>query len=105
MKALFFTRIVEGDLPIVLSTSAAYLFSVVSFVYILHGNPSSKGEFFETRTPPLVTLIMVGRYVRAKLPSKIPIAIAKGAFASRSQFSQLLSSTSSGGAGAVLELE
>lgn len=99
LKALFFTRIVEGDLPIVLSTSAAYLFSVVSFVYILHGNPSSKGEFFETRTPPLVTLIMVGRYVRAKLPSKIPIAIANMIQTVRKRFNQprpLIADTLSG---------
>jgi Cu2+-exporting ATPase len=64
MKALIFSRVIEMDLLIVLSTSAAYVFSVVSFGYLLSGHPLSTGEFFETGTL-LVTLIMVGRYVAA----------------------------------------
>src|SRR5690606_5225005 len=39
-------------------------FSVVSFGYLVAGEPLSTGEFFETSTL-LVTLIMVGRYVGA----------------------------------------
>ncbi|GAB1214824.1 hypothetical protein ATERTT37_003994 [Aspergillus terreus] len=42
----------------------AYIFSVVSFGYLVTGQPLSTGEFFETSTL-LVTLIMVGRYVAA----------------------------------------
>ncbi|KUL83655.1 hypothetical protein ZTR_11044 [Talaromyces verruculosus] len=64
LKALIFSRIIEMDLLIVLSTSAAYIFSVVSFVYLVAGQPLATGEFFETSTL-LVTLIMVGRYVTA----------------------------------------
>ncbi|EAU37469.1 hypothetical protein ATEG_02507 [Aspergillus terreus NIH2624] len=64
VKALVFSRIIEMDLLIVLSTSAAYIFSVVSFGYLVTGQPLSTGEFFETSTL-LVTLIMVGRYVAA----------------------------------------
>ncbi|KAL6235020.1 hypothetical protein BDW75DRAFT_210835 [Aspergillus navahoensis] len=64
LKALIFSRIIEMDLLIVLSTSAAYVFSVVSFGYLAAGQPLSTGEFFETSTL-LVTLIMVGRYVAA----------------------------------------
>ncbi|KAL4876462.1 E1-E2 ATPase-domain-containing protein [Aspergillus karnatakaensis] len=64
LKALIFSRIIEMDLLIVLSTSAAYIFSVVSFGYLVSGEPLSTGEFFETSTL-LVTLIMVGRYVAA----------------------------------------
>ncbi|KAL5333112.1 E1-E2 ATPase-domain-containing protein [Aspergillus crustosus] len=64
LKALVFSRIIEMDLLIVLSTSAAYMFSVVSFGHIVAGQPLSTGEFFETSTL-LVTLIMVGRYVAA----------------------------------------
>ena len=52
------------DLLIVLSTSAAFIFSVVSFGNLVAGHPISTGEFFETSTL-LVTLIMVGRYVSA----------------------------------------
>ncbi|KAE8406855.1 E1-E2 ATPase-domain-containing protein, partial [Aspergillus pseudonomiae] len=64
LKALVFSRIIEMDLLIVLSTSAAYIFSVVSFGYSIAGQRLSTGEFFETSTL-LVTLIMVGRYVAA----------------------------------------
>jgi copper chaperone CopZ len=62
VKALVFSKVVEMDLLIVLSTSAAYIFSVVSFGYMVSGRPLSTGQFFETSTL-LVTLIMVGRWV------------------------------------------
>lgn len=64
LKALLFSKVIEMDLLIVLSTTAAYVFSVVSFGYLVAGRPLSTGEFFETSTL-LVTLIMVGRYVAA----------------------------------------
>ncbi|KAG9664013.1 heavy metal translocatin, partial [Aureobasidium melanogenum] len=64
LKSLIFSRVVEMDLLIVLSTSAAYIFSVVSFAYTVLGRPLSTGEFFETSTL-LVTLIMVGRWLSA----------------------------------------
>ncbi|KAF5541665.1 Cu2+-exporting ATPase [Fusarium napiforme] len=64
IKALIFSRVIEMDLLIVLSTSAAYVFSVVSFGYLIAGKPLSTGQFFETSTL-LVTLIMVGRWVAA----------------------------------------
>jgi heavy metal translocating P-type ATPase len=63
------------DLLIVLSTSAAYFFSIISFVYILRGRPLSTGEFFETSTL-LVTLIMVGRYVSALARQKAVESVA-----------------------------
>ncbi|KAI6086247.1 heavy metal translocatin [Hypoxylon rubiginosum] len=64
LKSLIFSRVVEMDLLIVLSTTAAYVFSVVSFGYLASGQPLSTGDFFETSTL-LVTLIMVGRWVSA----------------------------------------
>ncbi|OLN96724.1 P-type cation-transporting ATPase 2 [Colletotrichum chlorophyti] len=64
LKSLIFSKVIEMDLLIVLSTSAAYIFSVVSFGYLVSHKPLSTGEFFETSTL-LVTLIMVGRYVSA----------------------------------------
>lgn len=64
LKSLIFARMIEMDLLIVMSTSAAYIFSVISFGYLVSGNPLSTGEFFETSTL-LVTLIMVGRFVSA----------------------------------------
>ncbi|KAF2443926.1 heavy metal translocatin [Karstenula rhodostoma CBS 690.94] len=64
LKALVFSRVIEMDLLIVLSTSAAYIFSIVAFGYLAAHKPLSTGEFFETSTL-LVTLVMVGRYVAA----------------------------------------
>lgn len=64
LKSLIFSRVIEMDLLIVLSTSAAYILSVVSFGYLVSGKPLSTGEFFETNTL-LVTLIMIGRWIAA----------------------------------------
>ncbi len=64
LKALVFFRVIEMDLLIVLSTTAAYVFSVVSFGCSIAGTPLSTGSFFETSTL-LVTLIMVGRFLAA----------------------------------------
>ncbi|KAF1830019.1 copper-translocating P-t [Decorospora gaudefroyi] len=75
IKALVFSKVIEMDLLIVLSTSAAYIFSVVSFVYLVTGNPLSTGEFFETSTL-LVTLIMVGRWVASLARQKAAESIS-----------------------------
>lgn len=75
LKALVFSRVIEMDLLIVLSTSAAYVFSVVSFGYLVAGTPLSTGSFFETSTL-LVTLIMVGRFVAALARQKAVESIA-----------------------------
>ena len=64
LRALIFTHVIEMDLLIVLSTSTAYVFSLVSFAYQVIGRPLPTGEFFETSTL-LVTLIMLGRWVSA----------------------------------------
>ncbi|KAK8221625.1 E1-E2 ATPase-domain-containing protein [Phyllosticta capitalensis] len=64
VRSLVFSRVIEMDLLIVLSTTAAYVFSVVAFAYLVAGKPLSTGEFFETGTL-LVTLIMVGRFLSA----------------------------------------
>lgn len=64
LRALIFTRVIEMDLLIVLSTSTAYIFSVIAFAYQVMSRPLPIGEFFETSTL-LVTLIMLGRLVSA----------------------------------------
>lgn len=64
LKALIFSRVIEMDLLIVLSTSAAYIFSLVSYAHLMANKPLSIDQFFEASTL-LVTLIMVGRYVAA----------------------------------------
>ncbi|KAG9196497.1 Cu2+-exporting ATPase [Alternaria panax] len=75
LKALVFSKVIEMDLLIVLSTSAAYIFSVVAFGYLVSGNPLSTGEFFETSTL-LVTLIMVGRWVASLARQKAAESIS-----------------------------
>ncbi|XPS79503.1 P-type Cu(2+) transporter [Ascochyta lentis] len=75
IKALVFSRVIEMDLLIVLSTSAAYVFSVVAFGYMIVGSPLSTGEFFETSTL-LVTLIMVGRWVASLARQKAAESIS-----------------------------
>ncbi len=69
LKSLVFSGVIEMDLLIVLSTTTAYVFSVVAFAYLVSGKPLSTGQFFETSTL-LVTLIMVGRYVGAMARQK-----------------------------------
>ncbi|MCJ1465817.1 hypothetical protein MMC07_004436 [Pseudocyphellaria aurata] len=64
IKALVFTKVMEVDLLIVLSTSAAYVFSVVSFGFLVNNKPLATGEFFDT-SALLVTLIMTGRFISA----------------------------------------
>jgi Cd2+-exporting ATPase len=63
-KALVFAWMIEMDLLIVLSTTTAYIYSVIAYAYVAAGQPLSTGQFFETSTL-LVTLIMVGRTVSA----------------------------------------
>jgi len=74
LKSLVFARVIEMDLLIVLSTTAAYVFSVVAFALLVRGRPLSTGDFFETSTL-LVTLIMLGRYASALARQKAVEAI------------------------------
>lgn len=63
-KALFFSRMIEMNLLIVISTTAAYVYSVIAYAYQIDGRPLMSGEFFQTSTL-LVTLIMLGRTISA----------------------------------------
>jgi heavy metal translocating P-type ATPase len=61
-KALFSSRMIEMDLVVVLSTTVAYVYSVIAYSFLVSGKSLPTREFFETSTL-LVTLIMVGRTV------------------------------------------
>lgn len=63
-KALVFARMIDMDLLIVLSTTTAYVYSLVAFAYLAANRSLSIGQYFETSTL-LVTLIMVGRTASA----------------------------------------
>lgn len=61
-KALFYSRLVEVDFLVVLSSSAAYTYSIIAYAFLAAGKPLSTESFFETSTL-LVTLIILGRLV------------------------------------------
>ncbi|KAH7348439.1 P-type ATPase-like protein [Rhexocercosporidium sp. MPI-PUGE-AT-0058] len=75
-KTLRYSRVIEMDMLVVLSTTAAYVYSVVAFGFKVAGNPLSTGDFFETSTL-LITLVLVGRtaaaYSRQKAVESISI--------------------------------
>ena len=61
-RALVYSRLIEVDFLVVLSSSAAYLYSIIAYGFLVAGAPLSTEGFFETSTL-LVTLIMLGRLV------------------------------------------
>ncbi|THG95205.1 hypothetical protein EW026_g6410 [Hermanssonia centrifuga] len=74
-KGLFFSSIIENDSLIVLSTTTAYIYSVVAFAYGIIGKPLIEGSFFETSTL-LVTLIMFGQLASALARQRAIAAIS-----------------------------
>ncbi|KAI9760473.1 MAG: hypothetical protein M4579_001667 [Chaenotheca gracillima] len=68
-RGLFSAHRIEVDFLVVLSTSTAYVFSLVSFIFEVQGRPLSTGDFFETSTL-LVTFITLARYVSALAQQK-----------------------------------
>ena len=63
-RSLFYAKTIDMGLLVVLSTTTAYLVSIVSFIYLTLGISLPIGVCFET-SALLVTLIMVGRLVTA----------------------------------------
>ncbi|CEI63471.1 P-type cation-transporting ATPase [Fusarium venenatum] len=64
LAALWYSRTVEMDMLVVISITAAYVYSVVAFSFEMAGSPLDEGQFFETSTM-LITLILVGRLIAA----------------------------------------
>ncbi|KAI6778627.1 uncharacterized protein J7T54_002895 [Emericellopsis cladophorae] len=64
LSALWYSRIVEMDMLVVMSITAAYGYSVVAFGFEMGHQSIEQGEFFETSTM-LITLILMGRLVAA----------------------------------------
>ena len=75
LRTLIYSRTVEMDLLVVLSTSAAYVYSVTAYGYQVAGMPLSTGEFFETSTL-LVTIIMIGRTLSAYAKQRAMVSIS-----------------------------
>ncbi|KAM0289539.1 hypothetical protein ACHAO9_005815 [Fusarium lateritium] len=64
LAALWYSRTVEMDMLVVISITAAYVYSVVAFSFEMAGKALDEGQFFETSTM-LITLILVGRLIAA----------------------------------------
>ncbi|KAF4961779.1 hypothetical protein FSARC_10075 [Fusarium sarcochroum] len=64
LSALWYSRTVEMDMLVVISISAAYIYSVIAFSFNMAGKPLDQGQFFETSTM-LITLILAGRLIAA----------------------------------------
>ncbi|KAF1347319.1 heavy metal translocatin, partial [Lizonia empirigonia] len=62
IRSLWYSHVLDMDLLITLSTTLAYVFSVVCYAYQTLGKPLESGSFFETSTL-LVTLILLGRVI------------------------------------------
>ena len=62
LKSLFYSRVVEMDMLVVISITAAYGYSVIAFALTQRGYVLEQGAFFETSSL-LVTLILVGRLI------------------------------------------
>jgi Cu2+-exporting ATPase len=62
LRALWHSHVFEMDFLIALSSTLAYTFSVVSYVFQVTGHRLETGCFFETSTL-LVTLILLGRVI------------------------------------------
>ncbi|KAF2276702.1 heavy metal translocatin [Westerdykella ornata] len=62
LQSLVHSGLFEMDFLIAVSTTTAYVFSVVSYVFLIKERPLETGSFFETSTL-LVTLILLGRAV------------------------------------------
>jgi len=61
-RALIYSRLFEMDFLIALSTTTAYVYSVIAYVFLVSDKDFGMGTFFETSTL-LVTLILLGRVV------------------------------------------
>jgi heavy metal translocating P-type ATPase len=61
-QSLVHSGLFEMDFLVALSTTTAYIFSVISYVFQMKKRPLETGSFFETSTL-LVTLILLGRAV------------------------------------------
>ncbi|KAF3921330.1 hypothetical protein ABW21_db0209435 [Orbilia brochopaga] len=64
LKSLIYSRVLEMDMLVVISITAAYIYSVVAFSLTHAGYALETGEFFETSSL-LITLVLLGRLIAA----------------------------------------
>lgn len=86
ISALWYSRTVDMDMLVVMSITAAYIYSLVAFGFEMAGKALEEGYFFETSTM-LITLILVGQLVAAYARVR---AIAAVSMRSKQNFTALL---------------
>lgn len=64
LKSLIFSKVIEMDMLVVISITAAYAYSVIAFGLIEAGIELEQHAFFETSTL-LITLVLLGRLIAA----------------------------------------
>ncbi|RVD80918.1 uncharacterized protein DFL_008802 [Arthrobotrys flagrans] len=64
ITSLVYSRVIEMDMLVVISITAAYAYSVVAFALTHAGHVLETGEFFETSSL-LITLVLLGRLIAA----------------------------------------
>lgn len=62
LKSLILHGVLELDMLVVVAITAAFVYSVVAFGFLMSGKPLETGAFFETSSL-LISLIMLGRLV------------------------------------------
>ncbi|CEL12024.1 hypothetical protein ASPCAL15117 [Aspergillus calidoustus] len=82
LKSLIFSRVIEMDMLIVISISAAFIYSVVAFGLTHAGYDLEITEFFETSTL-LITLVLFGRLMAAFAKAKAVSAVSMRSLQSR----------------------
>ena len=75
MKSLIYSRVIEMDMLVVISITAAYVYSVVAFGLTHAGVELEQGEFFETSCL-LITLVLLGRVLSAYAKHRAITAIS-----------------------------
>lgn len=75
LKSLIYSRVIEMDMLVVISITAAYVYSVVAFGLTHAGHDLEQGEFFETSTL-LITLVLFGRLLATAAKLKAFSAIS-----------------------------
>lgn len=64
IKSLLFSRVIEMDMLVVISITAAYVYSLVAFSLTESGTELEQEAFFETSSL-LITLVLLGRLMAA----------------------------------------
>lgn len=75
LSSLVYNHTIEMDMLVVISITAAYMYSVVAFGFTVSNNPLETKEFFETSTL-LITLVLFGRLVAAYARKRAVAAVS-----------------------------